>query len=48
MKRVIHEHILVCLSFAPSNGNTIRAAAKLSEAFGGTLTALYVQTQGSE
>ncbi len=48
MKRVIHEHILVCLSSAPSNGNTIRAAAKMSEAFGGTLTALYVQTKGSD
>ena len=48
MKKEIHEHILVCLSSAPSNGNTIRAAAKLSQAFGGTLTALYVQTNGSD
>ena len=45
MERVIHEHILVCLSSAPSNANTIRAAAKLSQAFGGTMTALYVQTK---
>lgn len=48
MTNAIHEHILVCLSSAPSNGNTIRAAAKLSEAFGGKLTALYVQTNGSD
>ncbi len=45
MKSVIHEHILVCLSSAPSSGNTIRNAAKMSQAFGGTLTALYVQTK---
>ncbi len=37
------EHILVCLSPAPSNGNIIRTAAKMSAAFGGALTALYVQ-----
>ena len=48
MKPVIHEHILVCLSSAPSNANTIRAAAKLSQAFGGTMTALYVQTKSSD
>ncbi len=48
MKRVIHEHVLVCLSSAPSNANTIRAAAKLSQAFGGTMTALYVQTKSSD
>lgn len=48
MGKVIHEHILVCLSSAPSNANTIRAAAKLSRAFGGTMTALYVQTKSSD
>ncbi len=48
MKRVIHEHILVCLSSAPSNGNIIRTAAKMRDAFGGSLTALYVQTKGSD
>ncbi len=48
MKSVIHEHILVCLSPAPSNGAIIRAAAKMSNAFGGSLTALYVQTAGAE
>ncbi len=48
MRKTIHEHILVCLSSAPSNANTIRAAAKLSKAFGGTLTALYVQTKSAD
>ena len=48
MKRIIHEHILVCLSSAPSNANTIRAAAKLSQAFGGRITALYVQTKSAD
>ncbi len=47
MKHVIQEHILVCLSSAPSNGNIIRTAAKMRDAFGGRLTALYVQTKGS-
>ncbi len=48
MKSVIHEHILVCLSSAPSNGNIIRTAAKMSEAFGGSFTALYVKTSKAE
>ncbi len=48
MKHVIREHILVCLSSAPSNGNIIRTAAKMRDAFGGRLTALYVQTKGSD
>ncbi len=37
------EHILVCLSSAPSNENIIRTAAHMAQAFGGSLTALYVQ-----
>ncbi len=48
MKHVIREHILVCLSSAPSNGTIIRTAAKMRDAFGGSLTALYVQTKGSD
>ncbi len=48
MKTVIREHILVCLSSAPSNGAIIRTAAKMRDAFGGKLTALYVQTRGSQ
>lgn len=42
------EHVLVCLSTAPSNGNIIRTAAKMASAFDATLTALYVRTTGSE
>lgn len=38
------EHILVCLSPAPSNARIVETAAKMADAFGGTLTALYVQT----
>ncbi len=41
------EHILVCLSPAPSNANIIRTAARMSAAFGGALTALYVQIPGA-
>lgn len=37
------EEILVCLSGAPSNVRVIKAAAKMSEAYGGNLTALYVE-----
>lgn len=36
------EGILVCLSGAPSNVRVIQAAAKMAEAYGGNLTALYV------
>lgn len=42
------ENILVCLSSAPSNGKIIEAAHKMSQAFGGGFTALYVQTPDSE
>lgn len=38
------EHVLVCLSAAPSNQKIIRTAARLADAFKGTLTALYVET----
>lgn len=38
------EHILVCLSSSPSNAKTIRTAARMAGAFGGTLTALFVET----
>ncbi len=48
MKSVIHEHVLVCLSSAPSNGNIIRTAAKMRDAFGGSLTALYVETRSPQ
>ena len=39
-----NEHILVCLSSAPSNTKVIRTAARMADAFHGTLTALFVQT----
>ena len=38
------EHILMCLSSAPSNAKVIRAAARMSEAFHSGFTALFVQT----
>jgi two-component system sensor histidine kinase KdpD len=39
-----NEHILVCLSSAPSNAKVIRTAARMADAFHGTLTALFVET----
>lgn len=38
------EHILVCLSPAPSNAKIIRTAARMADAFRGTFTALFVET----
>lgn len=38
------EHILVCLSSAPSNARIIRTAARMAAAFQGSMTALYVET----
>ena len=38
------EHILVCLSSAPSNAKIIRTAARMATAFSGSFTALYVET----
>ncbi len=40
------EHILVCLSSAPSNTKIIRTAAKMADAFSGSFTALYIETPG--
>lgn len=34
------EKVLVCLSGSPSNARVVRAAAKIAEAFRGTLVAL--------
>ena len=42
------EHILVCLSPAPSNAKIVATAAKMADAFGATLTALYVQTPSAD
>lgn len=41
------EHILVCLSSAPSNPKIIRTAAKMADAFKGSFTALYIETPNS-
>ncbi|MBS5145835.1 MAG: sensor histidine kinase KdpD [Butyricicoccus pullicaecorum] len=38
------EHILTCLSSAPSNAKVIRTAARMAEAFHSGLTALFVET----
>ncbi len=49
MKKInTKEHILVCLSSAPSNARIIETAAKMAKAFGASFTALYVQTPASE
>ena len=42
------EHTLVCLSSSPSNAKIVRTAAKMATAFGGSFTALYVQTSASQ
>ena len=38
------EHILVCLSSAPSNARIIRTAARMADAFHAQFTALFVET----
>lgn len=38
------EHILVCLSSAPSNAKIIRTAARMARAFNSRFTALFVET----
>ncbi len=45
---IVREHILVCISASPSNAKIVRTAAKMADAFGGTFTALYVQTPYDE
>ena len=40
-----HEHILVCLSASPSNARIVKTAYKMSRAFGGVFSALYVETR---
>lgn len=43
---VTNEHILVCLSPAPSNAKVIRTAARMADAFHASFTALFVETPG--
>ena len=42
------DHILACLSSAPSNAKIIRTAATMAQAFGCRFTALFVQTPNYE
>ena len=42
------EHILVCLSSAPSNTKIIQTAAAMAKAFNATFSALFVKTPASE
>lgn len=42
------EHILVCLSSAPSNPKIVQTAAAMAKAFNATFSALYVKTPASE
>lgn len=42
------EHTLVCLSASPTNAKIVKTAAKMASAFGGSFTALYVQTPNSD
>ena len=44
----VGEHILVCLSSAPSNQKIIRTGARMAAAFRGSLTALFVHTPALE
>ena len=39
-----NEHILACLSSAPSNEKIIRTAARMASAFNSSFTALFVET----
>ena len=45
--RQIKEHILICLSGAPSNARVIRTAARMVEAFHADFTALFVQNSSA-
>ena len=42
------EHVLVCLSSAPSNEKIVRMAARMADAFQCQFTALFVETPGFE
>lgn len=47
-RRQVKEHILICLSGAPSNARVIRTAARMTDAFHADFTALYVQNSEGE
>lgn len=42
------EHVLVCLSSAPSNARIIRIASRMAESYGAKFTALFVETAAFE
>lgn len=42
------EHVLICLSSAPSNAKVIRTAARMASAFDGLFTALFVETPNTK
>ncbi len=42
------EHILICLSGAPSNAKVIRTAARMADAFHSAFTALYVESPATQ
>lgn len=44
-RRAVKEHILICLSGAPSNARVIRTAARMAEAFHADFTALHIRTE---
>lgn len=44
----VREHILVCLSPAPSNAKVVRTAARMAEAFHSEFTAVFVESPGGE
>lgn len=46
--RYTNEHILICLSPAPSNQKVIRTAARMANAFFGEFTAVFVETPNFE
>ena len=48
IKPIKKEHILVCLSSAPSNPKIIQTAAAMAKAFNAAFSALYVKTPASE
>lgn len=48
IKPIGKEHILVCLSSAPSNPKIIQTAAAMAKAFNAAFSALYVKTPASE
>lgn len=41
---MVNEHVLVCLSSAPSNAKIVRAASSMAKAYKGNFTALYIET----